>query len=127
MQVGRAGRPELGPTLAISSGISQGRIVDAAPVLRTAEAIAQGLGSVGPLNIQGRISRGTFVPFEINPRFSGTSPMRAMAGFNEPELLIDWHLDSDHRGAAPPAPRYGTFTRALVEHFQPLAPADRGR
>lgn len=120
------GRAELGPVLAISSGISQGRILDAPEVLATAEAIAQALGSVGPLNIQGRLDRGSFVPFEINPRFSGTSPMRAMAGFNEPELLIDWHLEPDRRGRSQPVPIYGDFTRALVEHFEPLGPRDGG-
>lgn len=115
----RTGRAELGPVLAISSGISQGCIVDCAPVRAKAEAIAQALGSVGPLNIQGRWDGKTFVPFEINPRFSGTTPMRAMAGFNEPELLIDWHLNPDHSLGYQPEVKYGEFSRGLVEYFVP--------
>jgi carbamoyl-phosphate synthase large subunit len=30
--------------------------------------------------------------FEINPRFSGTTSLRAMVGFNEPDLLIRRHV-----------------------------------
>jgi carbamoyl-phosphate synthase large subunit len=30
--------------------------------------------------------------FEINPRFSGTTSLRAMVGFNEPDLLIRKHI-----------------------------------
>jgi carbamoyl-phosphate synthase large subunit len=111
----RTGRRELGEVLAISSGISQGRIGEVPPVRRQAEAMAEALGSAGPLNIQGRWDGEEFVPFEINPRFSGTSPMRAMAGFNEPELLIDCHLGQGS-GAVPPL-RYGEFTRGVVEYF----------
>lgn len=115
----QTGRAELGPVLAISSGISQGCIIDCAPVRAKAEAIAQALGSVGPLNIQGRWDGKTFVPFEINPRFSGTTPMRAMAGLNEPELLIDWYLNPDQSLGCQPEVKYGEFSRGLVEHFTP--------
>lgn len=111
----RTGRNELGSVLAISSGISQGKIVDFAPVRIRAEAIAQALGSVGPLNIQGRWDGKEFVPFEINPRFSGTTPMRAMAGFNELELLINWHLGQPFSSLS--SVRHGEFTRGLIEYF----------
>jgi len=114
----RTGHNELGNVLAISSGISQGKIVDFPPIRTKAEAIAQALGSTGPLNIQGRWDGKRFIPFEINPRFSGTTPMRAIAGVNEPELMINWYL------GLPQSPvhssiKYGEFTRGLVEHFTP--------
>ena len=112
----RTQRQELGQILAVSSGISQGRIVSFEPVRKQAEAIADALGSTGPLNIQGRWDGRDFVPFEINPRFSGTTPMRALAGFNEPELLIAWHLGLP---ACPGQVRFGEFTRGLVEFFTP--------
>jgi carbamoyl-phosphate synthase large subunit len=51
-------------------------------------SIAEKLGSTGPLNFQGRMHNGKFYIFEINPRFSGTSFMRAMSGFNEADLWI---------------------------------------
>ena len=30
--------------------------------------------------------------FEINPRYSGTTSLRAIVGFNEPDLMIRHHL-----------------------------------
>jgi carbamoyl-phosphate synthase large subunit len=111
----RTGRRELGDVLAVSSGLTQGDMVEFAPVREQAEAMARALDSRGPLNIQGRWDGRAFLPFEINPRFSGTTPMRAMAGFNEPELLIDWHREGGR--VAPPRLRLGTFVRGLHEHF----------
>lgn len=114
----QTGKSEMGSILAVSSGISQGDIVEFAPVRITAERIAQQLGSIGPLNIQGRWNGTDFVPFEINPRFSGTAPMRALAGFNEPERMIDAWLgirsdENDNRA------RLGKCIRGLKEYFIP--------
>lgn len=115
----QTGRLEMGRMLAVSSGISQGEIVEFEPVRATAEKIAQTIGSVGPLNIQGRWDGSRFVPFEINPRFSGTTPMRALAGFNEPERMIDAWLginqDENYEGA-----HLGICIRGLTEYFIPL-------
>ncbi len=72
----------------VSSGVSQGRI-DAYKVIRqNAEMIACRLGSTGPLNVQCRLVGDNVYTFEINPRFSGTTSIRALCGFNEPDLLI---------------------------------------
>ena len=112
----QTGRAELGKVLAVSSGISQGDIVDFEPVRQAAEKMAGAIGSVGPLNIQGRWDGSRFVPFEINPRFSGTTPMRALAGFNEPERLIESVLglapDSESGGV-----KLGSCMRGLSEFF----------
>ena len=53
----------------------------------TAEAsrIATALRPAGPCNVQLRIHDGRPVCFEINVRFSGTTPIRARLGFNEVE------------------------------------------
>ena len=88
----RTGRAELGPTLAISSGISQGEIGPYPEVTNTCEEIAAALGSRGPLNVQVRLVAGKVFVFEINPRFSGTTSMRAMVGYNEPHALLREHL-----------------------------------
>lgn len=78
--------------LTISSGVSQGFVGDYPIVRRYAEKIAQALDSRGPLNIQCRkTAKGVFV-MEINPRFSGTSSIRALLGFNEPDILIRKYL-----------------------------------
>jgi carbamoyl-phosphate synthase large subunit len=75
----------------ISSGYSQGEIGLFPEICAVAVDIATKLGSIGPLNIQGRINdRGEFVPFEINPRFSASTYLRALAGFNE----VNYYLQS---------------------------------
>ncbi|RPE13232.1 ATP-grasp domain-containing protein [Chitinophaga lutea] len=86
-----SGRSELGEHLIISSGISQGEIGRFPLVTKQCEEIAQKIGSTGPLNIQCRLVNGKVYIFEINPRYSGTSSMRAMVGFNEPDLMIRHH------------------------------------
>ena len=59
------------------------------------EDLAFQIRSTGPLNIQLRLDKNKKpLVFEINPRFSGSAPMRALAGFNEPDILLrNFHLD----------------------------------
>jgi len=85
-------RDDLGPELVISSGISHGYLDTFPEVTGTCEEIAQALGAHGPINIQCRVVDGDVYVFEINPRFSGTTSIRAMMGYNEPHLLIRRHL-----------------------------------
>ncbi len=49
--------------------------------------ISTALESRGPLNFQLRKVGSKFLIFEINPRFSGTTPFRAMVGINEPDMM----------------------------------------
>ena len=72
----------------ISSGVSQGYVCHREDLQRQAEHIARVLDSRGPLNIQCREVDGKLMLFEINPRLSGTTSLRAMAGYNEPEIII---------------------------------------
>ena len=53
-----------------------------------AKAVARALGSVGPCNVQLRVTDRGPVTFEINPRFSGGVAMRAHFGYNEVEMAI---------------------------------------
>jgi carbamoyl-phosphate synthase large subunit len=82
-------------TATVSTGISQGYIVRHAEIQEYCEALAYELGSVGPMNLQLRIHNGEPYVFEIHPRFSGTTPIRASAGFNEPDMLLRNHLDGE--------------------------------
>jgi len=51
--------------------------------------LGEALGAYGPANFQFRIDdAGRVKVFEINGRFSGTTPLRAQAGFNEVEMCI---------------------------------------
>lgn len=82
----------LGPNLVVSSGISQGAIGPYREVTAKCEEIASALGTCGPTNVQCRVHNGEIYVFEINPRFSGTTSLRAMVGYNEPDILIRKHL-----------------------------------
>ncbi|MEQ8675445.1 MAG: ATP-grasp domain-containing protein [Aggregatilineales bacterium] len=112
----RTNRHELGDRLVISSGFSQG-IADEFPEIRKkCEQIATLLGSRGPLNIQCRYMNGELYPFEINPRFSGTSYMRALCGFNEVDMLIENHLN-DRDFTKQPVYKHGRLVRGLDEQL----------
>lgn len=77
-----------GRICAISTGYSQGFIVKNKIVSSYCEKVAKLLGNIGPLNLQVRIFNDKVFIFEVHPRFSGTSPIRASAGFNEPDILF---------------------------------------
>ena len=64
--------------------------VDDFPALREATLrFGEGLRPFGPANFQFRLDdQGRPRVFEINCRFSGTTPLRALAGFNEVEMCI---------------------------------------
>jgi carbamoyl-phosphate synthase large subunit len=104
-----------GEVLALSSGISQGSVVQASEIRRACESLALALRSQGPLNVQLRFVGGKIYPFEINPRFSGTCCLRALAGFNEPDILIRHHL----LGEPVPVVAYetGSVVRGLSNRF----------
>lgn len=46
------------------------------------------MGLRGPLNIQGRLTNNGLKLFEMNPRFTGITGLRAVMGFNEVEACI---------------------------------------
>tara|TARA_A100001011_G_scaffold335744_1_gene364830 strand:+ start:129 stop:1169 length:1041 start_codon:yes stop_codon:yes gene_type:complete len=50
--------------------------------------IAKSIDNKGSFNIQLRKSNRGPIPFEFNPRFSGTTSIRSNFGFNEPEMFV---------------------------------------
>lgn len=90
--VNKSGRAELGNRLVISSGVSQGEIGNFPEVTGPCEKLAVAIGATGAINIQCRLVEGQIKVFEINPRFSGTTYIRAMMGYNEPDVLVRKHL-----------------------------------
>jgi carbamoyl-phosphate synthase large subunit len=64
--------------------------VDSYPELdRQVRRFAEALGAYGPANFQFRVdANGNAKVFEINARFSGTTPLRMRAGFNEVEMVL---------------------------------------
>ncbi len=110
----RTGRNELGPLLAVSSGVSQGDVGRFPLVTGPCEEIFGELGAAGVINVQCRLVDDKAYVFEINPRFSGTTSLRAMMGYNEPDLLIRKHLLGEE---IPPhfAYKTGKIVRGLSE------------
>ncbi len=88
----RTGRAEFGQKLVISSGVSHGYVGRFSEVTEQCKEIAKAIGAKGPVNIQCRFVEGKVYVFEINPRFSGTTSLRAMVGYNEPDVLVRKHL-----------------------------------
>lgn len=114
----RTGNARLGPRLVISSGVSHGDVGRFKAVTSQCREIATKLGSRGPLNIQCRLVDGVVKVFEINPRFSGTTSIRAMVGFNEPDLLLRRHLLGE-KVEVDFAYREATILRGLTEYILP--------
>jgi hypothetical protein len=63
----------------------------------TVKEIVEALRPFGACNIQLRVSKGRPFVFEFNARCSGTTAARALAGFNEPQMIADYVL----KGIAP--------------------------
>ena len=102
--------------LAISSGISQGEIINNTKILNQCKTIAKAIESKGPLNIQCRLVNDEVYPFEINPRFSGTTYLRALVGINEPDLLIRKYILKE-KISYNLQPREGLILRGLEEMY----------
>lgn len=99
----------------ISSGYSQGYIGDYPELCLQAESIAEAIQSTGPINIQARVRNGQLMPFEINPRFSASTYLRAMAGFNEVDIMLRYlALQVEPQK---PIIKTGWYLRSLTEQY----------
>jgi carbamoyl-phosphate synthase large subunit len=110
----RTSNKALGQALVVSSGVSHGDIGRFESVTSQCRKIAAGLGARGPLNIQCRLVDQVVKVFEINPRFSGTTSLRAMVGFNEPDVLLKQRFFGEKLQVDFPY-REATILRSLVE------------
>ena len=99
----------------VSSGYSQGYIGEFPEICRQAGHIARAIGSRGPINIQGRLHNGVLLPFEINPRFSASTYLRALAGFNEIDILLRFLIAGEL--PVPALIRAGWYLRSLTETY----------
>lgn len=79
-------------------------------------AMARALKPYGPANFQFRIDEhGVPRLFEINARFSGTTPMRALVGFNEVDMCLRKLLSCED--ITNPVIKKGVVLRFLEERF----------
>jgi carbamoyl-phosphate synthase large subunit len=79
---------------------------------------AEALGSIGPVNVQMRLTSSGFRVFEINPRCSSATCVRANFGFNEPELAIRHFVLKET--LSPPSVRPGICLRFWEELYLPV-------
>lgn len=77
--------------------------------------VAERLGVEGPVNFQFRIANGEPKIFEINSRFSGTTPLRYIFGFNEVNSILRYHLFNEK--IEMPTLREGAVFRAWSDLF----------
>jgi carbamoyl-phosphate synthase large subunit len=82
------------------------------------ERVVKRLAPVGPCNVQLRLAQGAPVPFELNVRFSGTTPVRARLGFNEVEAAVR-HLALGEPARDLPDARHATAVRYWNELYLP--------
>ena len=82
------GMKSLGEHLIISSGISEGYVGKFHEITSVCERVSKELGACSAINIQCRSYMGNVYIYEINPRYSGTTSIRAMMGYNEPDIMI---------------------------------------
>lgn len=69
----------------VSGTTSRAQVGEFPEVRAEAARIARALKPTGPLNVQMRIHNGKPVSFELNVRYSGTTPIRARFGWNDVE------------------------------------------
>jgi carbamoyl-phosphate synthase large subunit len=77
--------------------------------------IAEKLNPDGPVNFQFRICNGKPIIFEINGRFSGTTPLRHFFGFNEVEALLKYYFFNEE--IKTPVLKNGIVLRAWSDIF----------
>ncbi len=87
-----------GFSYALSTGYSQGHVVKHPLIQQICEGLVVKLGARGPANIQCRLVGDEVKVFEVHPRFSGTTSIRAEVGFNEPDVLIRNYLYNEAFG-----------------------------
>ncbi len=63
-------------------------IDDYKDVRSSAEEVAMAIGANGCINVQVKLEDKVPIVIEVNPRFSATCPMRAVAGVNEPDIIF---------------------------------------
>jgi carbamoylphosphate synthase large subunit len=58
-------------------------------------AVCADMGHIGPCNLQGRMTDNGLVLYEVNPRFTGITAVRAATGFNECEAALRLFVDRE--------------------------------
>ena len=87
-----------------------------------------GMGHVGPCNFQGRMTDNGIVIYEINPRFTGITAVRAALGWNEVEAALRLFVCREPANAVAARLTYDADTvclRYITEQFVERSDIDR--
>ncbi len=95
----------------------KGTVIKNTTINLYALSVARALGLYYSSNVQLRLEGGVPFAFEVNPRLSSTTSVRAHFGFNEPEMILLELFDTIR--AYTKRLRYGSFTRAWEEFYLP--------
>lgn len=93
----------------------RGVIISHPGIASYAEQVVTALDGLGSINVQLRLTDRGPVCFEVNPRFSSTTPVRAHFGVNEPELAIREYVIGERLG--PVSGRTGSVMREWREIY----------
>ena len=80
---------------------SWAEVEDCDPVRQEAERIVAKLKPMGPCNVQMRVAGDKAICFELNIRFSGTTPIRAHFGFNDVDMALRHFILNESIGQLP--------------------------
>lgn len=95
----------------------RGKVIENDAVSEYCKSVCLKLGTSYSANVQLKIEKGTPYVFEINPRLSSTTSVRAHFGFNEPEMILT-ELFADIRSYTYQKTT-GRFTRFWQEAYLP--------
>lgn len=94
-----------------------GQVIENEDITQHCIQVANVLQSVFSINLQLKLEKGKPFTYEINPRLSSTTSIRAHFGFNEPDMIM-----RDFFNIKPLAPnvkaRSGHFSRFWEEYYQ---------
>lgn len=103
----------------LSGGLSYRMESSANPIAcQVAIDAALAMGLIGAVNVQMRLTAAGFKVFEINPRLSSATCVRANFGFNEPELCIRHFVLKEP--LTPPTIQHGVCLRFWEELYLPI-------
>jgi carbamoyl-phosphate synthase large subunit len=98
--------------------------VEAFPELNVEARLVEAVGSHGPANFQFRLNaQGRAKVFEINGQFSGATPLRMRAGFNEVEMVLRQVIRGEP--IKQPSVHPMTILRHFTETVVPAGATDR--
>jgi carbamoyl-phosphate synthase large subunit len=103
----------------------RGTILHHEKIAAYAKEVMVAMGVVGAGNVQLRLTARGPVCFEVNPRFSSTTPVRAHFGVNEPELAIREYVLGE--ALSPIEARPGAVMRAWRELYLEADEANAAR